>query len=208
MRPPTPERSRPEHARVKALGLLALAVAVLYLLGLHWWWTAPMFSMGQQIEQLRDQELRMRMIAMQRPQIEKRLAEVRQTEASNPGFLPEASAELASAGLAQRLESLIASASPDKTACTITQRTPTPDTTQEAYQRVVVQVRMLCGMGEFSAFLHEVEGGRPQLFVDDLNIVSRLNFVGATGQPDPNGPLDISFNLYGYLRPGGGASVR
>jgi len=166
-----------------------------------------MHAMGQQMEELRDQELRMRMIAMQRPQTEKRLAEVRNLEASNPGFLPENSVELASAGLTQRLESLITIASPDKTACTITQRTPMPATTQEAYQRVVVQVRMLCGMGEFSAFLHEVEGGRPQLFVDELNIISRHNFV-TEGQPADNGALDISFNLYGYLRPGGGVGVR
>jgi general secretion pathway protein M len=198
----------PEHARSKALGLLALALALLYLLGLHWWWSAPMRAMGQQMEQLRDQELRLRMRALQRPQIERRLAAVRRLEANNPGFLPEASVELASAGLTQRLESLIASASPDKSACTITQRTPTPDTTQEAYQRVVVQVRMLCGMGEFSAFLHEVEGGRPQLFVDNLNIVSRRNFVPDAQQADNNGALDISFNLYGYLRPGGDAGVR
>jgi general secretion pathway protein M len=174
---------------------------------MHWWWTAPMRTMGQQMEELRDQELRMRMIAAQRPQIEKRLAEVRKLEASNPGFLPENSVELASAGLAQRVDSLIAIASPDKTACTITQRTPTPSTTQEAYLRVVVQVRMLCGMGEFSAFLHEVESGRPQLFVDELNIISRHNFV-TEGQPADNGALDISFNLYGYLRPGGSESVR
>jgi general secretion pathway protein M len=197
----------PEHGRMKALGLLALALALIYLLGMHWWWTAPMRTMGQQMEELRDQELRMRMIAAQRPQIEKRLAEVRKLEASNPGFLPENSVELASAGLAQRVDSLIAIASPDKTACTITQRTPTPSTTQEAYLRVVVQVRMLCGMGEFSAFLHEVESGRPQLFVDELNIISRHNFV-TEGQPADNGALDISFNLYGYLRPGGSDGVR
>lgn len=197
----------PERARIKALGLLALAIGLVYLLGVHWWWTAPMRTMGQQMERLRDQELRMRMIAKQRPQIEQRLAEVRKLEASNPGFLPENSVELASAGLAQRVDSLIAIASPDKTACTITQRTPTPSATQEAYQRVVVQVRMLCGMGEFSAFLHEVESGRPQLFVDELNIISRHNFV-QEGQPADNGALDISFNLYGYLRPDGGVGVR
>lgn len=198
----------PEHGRIKALGLLALAMVVVYLLGLHWWWTAPMLSMGQQMEQLRDQEQRMRMIAKQRPAIEKRLAGVRRLEANNPGFLPEASVELASAGLAQRLQTLIATASPEKTACTITQRTPTPSTTQDAYQRVVVQVRMLCGMGEFSAFLHEVEGGRPQLFVDDLNIISRSTFTPENQQGAVNSGLDISFNLYGYLRSDGGTSVR
>jgi general secretion pathway protein M len=197
----------PEHARIKALGLLALVIGLVYLLGVHWWWTAPMRAMGQQMEQLRDQELRMRMISRQRPQIEKRLAAVRLLEANNPGFLPENSIELASAGLAQRVDSLIAIASPNKAACTITQRTPTPDATQEAYQRVVVQVRMLCGMNEFSAFLHEVEGGRPQLFVDDLNIISRHNFL-PDGQAADSGALDISFNLYGYLRPGGGVGVR
>jgi general secretion pathway protein M len=204
MRLPSPERSR-----AYAIGLLAVALALAYLIGLHWWWTAPMLSMGQRMDDLQHQELHLRMLAQQRPAIEKRLADVRRIEAANPGFLPEASVELASAGLVQRMESQLGAISPDHAACAITQRTPTSTTAPERYQRVVVQVHMLCGMGEFSALLHAFESGRPQLFVDNLNIISRRGFVVDSGATDANAPLDIAFDLYGYLRPGsGGVSAR
>ncbi len=201
MRLPSAERRRPY-----AIGLLLLALAFAYLIGLHWWWTAPMQAMDQHIDELREQELKMRMSAQQRPAIEKRLAEVRRVEAANPGFLPEATTELASAGLVQRMESQLGAISPDKTACVINQRTPTPAVAPERYQRVIVQVRMLCGMTEFSALLHAFESGRPQLFVANLNILSRTGFVTPTGAADTSAPLEMSFDLYGYLRPGLGGS--
>lgn len=205
MRLPSAERGRP-----LAIGLLLLAVALAYLIGLHWWWTAPMVSMGQRMDDLRTQELRMRMLASERPAIEQRLAEVRRSEAANPGFLPETSVELASAGLVQRMDAQLEAINPGHSACTITQRTPiaSVSATPERYQRVVVQVHMLCGMSDFSQLLHTFEGGRPQLFVDNLNIISRTGFVAQTGAPDTGGSLDIAFDLYGFLRPGvGGGSA-
>ncbi|MBS0213052.1 MAG: general secretion pathway protein GspM [Proteobacteria bacterium] len=193
------------QSRPIAIGLLLLVLALAYLLGLHWWWAAPMQSMGAQIEQLRDQDLRLRMIIAQKPEIEKRLAQVREREAANPGFLSEASVELAQADLTQRIESQIAQVSPDHSACTIVQRTPTPWAgAAERYPRVVVQVRLLCGMNEFSALLHAFEAGRPELFVDNLNILSQHTFVAQNDTTDTSQPLNISFDLYGYLRPGGG----
>ena len=201
MRLPSAERSRPT-----AIGLLLIALLAGYLVGLHWWWTAPMLAMDDQMQELREQELANRMRARQRPEIEKRLTALRRTEATNPGFLPEATVQLAQAGLAQRIESQLAVISPDHGACTINQRTPTDATTTERYQRVIVQVRLLCGMGEFTALLHAFESGRPQLFVANLNIISRSGFVAQTGAADSSTPLDIAFDLYGYMRPGVGAA--
>lgn len=193
-----------ENGRPLAVGLLLLALALLYGVGLHWWWTAPMLTMGDQVEQLRQQDLQLRMTIAQKPLIEKRLQQVRKVEAANPGFLSEASVELAQAGLTQRIESEIAAVSPDHSACSIVQRTPTPWAgAPERYQRVVVQVRLLCGMREFSALLHAFEGGRPELFVDNLNILSQHTFIAENDATDTSQPLNISFDLYGYLRPGG-----
>ncbi|HTA65133.1 MAG TPA: type II secretion system protein GspM [Xanthomonadaceae bacterium] len=194
-----------EHGRPIAVGLLLLALALAYVVGLHWWWTAPMLTMGDHIEDLRQQELQSRMTIAQKPAIEKKLTEVRKLEAANPGFLSEASVELAQASLTQRIESQIAAVSPDHSACTIVQRTPTPWAgSPERYQRVVVQVRLLCGMKEFSALLHAFESGRPELFVDNLNVISQHTFVADNDATDNSQPLNISFDLYGYLRSGSG----
>lgn len=193
------------RSRLYAIGLLLLALATAYAVGLHWWWSSPMLAMGRQMDELREQEQRFRMLAQQRPAVEQRLAELRRNEASNPAFLPEASAELAQAGLSQRIESEVGAVSPDHGGCNITQRTPIAGNAPERYQRVTVQVRLLCGMNEFSGLLHALESGKPQLFVTNLNIIGRIGFA-ANGTPETSGPLDIALDVYGYLRPGVGAA--
>jgi general secretion pathway protein M len=184
--------------RVRALAVVAAVLALAYLVGIHWWFTAPMLSMGKELSDLRVQELEGRMEAAQRPEIERRLAQVREFEAANPGFLPEANKELATAGLVQRLEQVVQTASPSADACQITARTPADSTgTKEDFPRVVVQVRLRCGMTELAAVLHALESGSPQLFVDNLDILSRYSYL-APGN-DAGGALDVSFDLYGYL---------
>jgi general secretion pathway protein M len=192
MRPPA------SADRWRILGGVALGVALLYLLLVHWWFTAPMLSMGEQIRELRDEEQGLRVQIAQRPQLEARLAEVRQFEAANPGFLPENTRELASAGLVQRLQQVVSTASPNPNACQITAQTPTDMPSQEPYPRVMVQVRLRCGMGEFAAILHALESGSPQLFIDNLDLLSRRSYLAAT--TDSAGALDVSFDLYGYLK--------
>jgi len=191
-------RSPARDARVRGLLLIAALAALAYFVGVHWWFTAPMLEMGGQIEELRHAELALRMESRQRPEIEKRLAQVQQFEAANPGFLPEANKELATAGLVQRLEQVVQAASPRPDACQITARTPADAVAgKEPFPRVVVQVRLRCGMGELAAVLHALESGSPQLFVDNLDVLSRRSYLG-TGQE--GGALDVSFDLYGYLK--------
>jgi general secretion pathway protein M len=191
--------------RWRVLGAVALALLVAYLLLVHWWFTAPMLEMGDQIEDLRTQELALRMESLQRPEFEKRLAQVQQHEAGNPGFLTETNKELATAGLVQRLEQVVQAASPRPDACQITARTPADAVAgKEPYARVVVQVRLRCGMGELAAVLHALESGSPQLFVDNLDVLSRRSYLAAGNE---GGALDVSFDLFGYLAPGATATV-
>jgi general secretion pathway protein M len=188
----------PRTARARALGLVGAALAVAYLVGVHWWFTAPMLSMGRELSDLRRQELEGRMEAGQRAAIQRQLDQVGQFEAANAGFLPEANKELATAGLVQRLEQVVQTASPNADACQITARTPADSTaTKEAFPRVVVQVRLRCGMTELAAVLHALESGSPQLFVDNLDILSRRSYLAAGSEG--GGALDVSFDLYGYL---------
>ena len=191
-----PTSARPDRWRV-LLGALLVFLAA-YLILVHWWFSAPMLQMGGEIETMREQEQALRSEAAQRPALLAKLAQVRQFEASNPGFLPEASRELASAGLVQRLQQVVASASPNPNACQITAQTPTDMPTQEPFARVMVQVRLRCGMGELAAVLHALEIGSPQLFIDNLDILSRRSYL-VTGN-ETGGPLDVGFDLYGYLK--------
>lgn len=187
------------HGRWLALGLLLLALLLAYFLLVHWWWTAPMLGLSTEMQDLRDQEQRLRMHVTQRPAIEKRLAEVRTFDKGNAGFLPEANEQLAAAGLVQRLEAVVKQVG--GTGCEVVNRTPTAAAQrgEERYPRVQVQVRLRCGMTEFASMLHTLEAGRPQLFLDNLNIQSRRMYA-LPGREAATGVLDISFDLYGYLR--------
>lgn len=183
-----------ERARWLALGLAALALA--YLLLVHWWFTAPMLAMGDEIQRLRDEQLALRMEIAQRPVLEQELARVRDFEAGNAGFLPESNRQLATAGLVQRLESVVEAASPQRGRCEITARTPSEARTEEPFVRASVQIRLRCGMAELGAVLHALESGSPQLFIDNLDLLSRASYLGTDRE---GGMMDVSFDLYGYL---------
>ena len=189
---------RPDAERWRALGIAFAVLLLAYLVLLHWWFTAPMLSLGAEIADMREQEQGLRNEIAQRPKLEQRLAQVRAFESGNPGFLPESTKELASAGLVQRLQQVVASASPNPNACQITAQTPTDMPSQEPFPRVMVQVRLRCGMGELAAVLHALESSSPQLFIDNLDLLSRRSYLVAGN--DNGGALDVSFDLYGYLK--------
>lgn len=195
--------SRPaDRDRWLALALLAAALGLAYLLLLHPWWTVPMLEAQDRIESLRERELRVRTQLQQAPDVQRLLLMARAQQDSASGFLPEATAELATAGLVQRLETVVAHASPGNTACAITNRAPinraAPD---PGYAQVAVQVRLQCGMPELASVLHSLEGGAPRLFVEDFNLLPIRRYVLGANRSQGSGGVDASFNLVGYLRP-------
>ena len=190
----------PRQGRVLAVVLLLSALLLVYLLFVHWTLVAPHMELRSQLIDLREQEQRLRASAQQRPAIEARLAEVRAFEAQNPGFLEEPTFDLATAGLMQRLESEVAALNADPGRCQVVNKTPFKPREEERFERVVVKVRMRCEIEEFSRVLYSLEGGSPQLFVDGLSIVARRPTYTPRNRPAPKGYLDISFDLYGYLR--------
>ncbi|WP_369976950.1 type II secretion system protein GspM [Xanthomonas bundabergensis] len=182
-----------------ALGLLLAVLALAYLLLVHPWLTVPMREVDAQIEELRQRELRVRMQLQQAPQVAQRLQQAQRDLATRPGFLRETSAELASAGLVQRLESAVVAASPGNRSCAISNRSPlAADNRRDRFTRVAVQVRLRCGTPELAAVLHALESGSPALFVDNLNVMAQ-RYQLSPGESG-NG-LDVAFELAGYLRP-------
>lgn len=195
-----------DRDRWLALGLLLAMLALAYLVLLHPWWTVPMREAGARIEALQQRELRARTRLGQAPEVASRLREAMALDVRVPVFLPEPSAELATAGLAQRLEEEVARASPGNRACAISNRAPVAAMPGDArFPRVSLHARLRCGNAELAALLHGLEGGTPRLFVDNLSVVAQ-DFFEFPGQGRPAaGGLDIEFDLYGFLKP---ASVR
>lgn len=196
-----------DRDRWLALGLLLAALALAYGVLLHPWWTLPMLEANQRIETLQQRELRVRTQLQQAPQVTQRLDQLRLQQNQSPGFLPESSAELATASLIQRLETAVQQASPGNRSCAITNRSPLEANARERFTRVTVQVRLRCGNPEMAAVLHSLESGTPRLFVGNLNVlVQRMYFAPGTGQPGSDGGLEVTFDLYGYLNPTAGGT--
>lgn len=191
----------PMRDRWLALVLLLAALAIAYLLLVHPWWTQPLLETNARIAQLQQRELRQRTALEQAPQVRRRLQEMRALQARTPGFMPEATAELATAALAQRLEAIVAQASPGNRSCAMTNRSPLTESRQERFPRVTVQVRLRCGAPELAAVLHALEGGTPRMFVDNLNVLAQRYFFMAGQAGGGSGGLDVSFDLYGYIAP-------
>ena len=185
-----------------ALGVLVAALALAYLVLLHPWWTVPMLDVESRIDDLQSRELRVRTQLQQAPEVERRYAQVQAANRNRPGFLPETTPELATAGLVQRLEAVVQQASPGNRSCAITNRSPLTETRPaERFPRVAVQVRLRGGAPELATVLHALEGGSPRVFVDNLNILAQRYFYMPGQARSNSGGLDVSFDMYGYIPP-------
>ena len=190
--------ANPERDRWLALGLLLALLALAYLLLVHPLWTAPMLEVQGRIDTTRERELRIRTQMQQAPEIQRQLAAATAQQATRPGFLREATTELATAGLVKQLETVVLEASPGNRSCAISNRSPLAQPGNERFIAVAVQVRLSCGTPELADVLYALENGTPRLFVENLNVLSQTyTFAPGTGAAG----LDVSFDLYGYLRP-------
>ena len=198
-----PDRPVSTRDRWLALGLLLGALALAYLLLVHPWFTQPMRALGSRIDTLQERELRIRRELEQAPQVRAAIEQAREAMAATPGFMPQASVELATAALVQRLEQAVVEASPGNRSCAISNRSPMTGGRAERYPRATVQVRLRCGNPELAAVLHSLETGTPRLFVDNLNILSQRHTVAAG---TVSGGIDVSFDLSGYVLPAPGAA--
>ena len=137
--------ARVDRDRWLALALLLGVVALLYLLLVHPLFTAPLRAADARIEDLQSRDARARSLLAQRPLIDQRLAELG-AQGGTAGFLPEPTAELATAALVQQLERVVSEASPGNQGCAIVNRAPEEGGLKtERYRRVAVQVRLRCG---------------------------------------------------------------
>jgi general secretion pathway protein M len=196
-----------ENGRFLAIALLATALLLAYFGGVHWWFTARHIDIAAQIDDLRDQELRFRRTAAERPAVEKRLSEVRQFEAGNPAFLTETDFDSAAAGLTQKLKQIVGAHARDAQSCQIIMNQYSRPTDKELFERASIRVRLRCSLEEFAPILYDLESGSPMLFVDELQVWKQTGYR-APGSNQVTSYLDVQFTLSGYMRKPGGAVAK
>lgn len=192
-------RFQPKDGRFLALVLLAIVLMIVYLVGVHWWFVAPQMQFSSDMQDLREQQLRFRQTTAEKPEIEKRLAEIKTYEQGNQAFLPETDVNAASAALIQRLKQAMTEHVKDEKRCQSISQQNFNGGEEELYQRVAVQARLRCDLEPLAAILYDLENGKPYLFVDQVMIYKQQSYQ-PPGAKVAAAPLDVRFNLSGYLR--------
>lgn len=187
-----------QSSRSTAILLLVVAVIVVYLAGFHWFILRHV-EYAEELEELRGQLERFQAVAAQRPSMESRLREIRQSREDSDLFLPNQDFNEAAAAMSDRLGQMVRTQAEDD--CQIVSRQPVRPRVQERYERVTVNVRMRCQPADMLQILHRLESEIPMVIVDDLNIIRPRSRrpVSATDAIVMQ-LLDIRFNMSGYLK--------
>lgn len=189
---------KPAESRIAAIVLLLLALALAYLVLLHWWFVAPLRGVDSAMDDLRVTQARYAATIAQQPQLQQRLASLGQGQADSHAFLPERDASAAAAGLMQRVVDDAAAHAQDGS-CEVTQKMPVPASPNRddgPYQRVSVSISLRCGMRPLVDLLYTLEHGTPYLFISDFSLYR--NPVAAQDKGGA-GMLEVQFTLYGYV---------
>lgn len=189
---------KPRESRIAAVLLLLVVLAAAYFALLHWWFVAPLQSIGAEMDDLRDTHARFAAAIAEKPQLQQRIAAMGAGQAASHAFLPEDDPNAAAAGLMQRVVDAVA-AHPQGGACDVTQKMPVtnpPAAPDEPYRKVAVSISLRCDVQPLAETLHDLEQGTPYLFVDDMSIYR--NPVAAAQQTAA--PLEVQFTLSGYVR--------
>lgn len=195
----------PRDGRPLAVMLLAIVLLVVYMFGVHWWFVSPHIGFFKEMAELREQQQRFAQIAGERATIEQRLAEVRSYEQGNQAFLADFDVNAASAGLIQRIKQAQTD-NTDPKRCSLVSTQSYSGGEEELYKRITVQVRLRCDLESLVDILYDLENGKPYLFVDQMMIYKQQTYVPPGGKAVVS-PLDVRFNVSGYLRqPGKPAS--
>ena len=201
----TRSKLQPKDGRFLAVVLLLITLVLAYLVGIHWWFVAPHLEIAGQMQELREQQARFQRAIAERPEIEKRVAEVKAYEQGNQAFLSETDPNAASAALIQRLKAAMSDHAKDESRCQNVSTQSYNGGEDELYKRVTVQARLKCDLEPLAAILYDLENGKPYLFIDQVMIYKQQTYT-PPGAKTVAVPLDVRFNVSGYLREPGKAA--
>ena len=182
---------------IPVLKLMA-GIAVLYVLTIHWWFTAPMLALGEQRHALIESQRSMQQEIRQRDQLQGRLA---QLEQSSPGLEIWMSGDsgTVSAQLGQKLDTWM-HASP--VTCQSITRTPAAEQRSGRFRKTLLQVRLRCSMQGLVALMARVESESPAIFIENLELATRRHMASVDGQ---NTGMDVTMDIAVYSRMTSGA---
>ncbi len=190
-------------SRLLAVGLLAVTVAVIYLLVV-----APVMAKfagyRESIEQSRDLYAKYQGISAGRDELAIQLEEIKRRDAAAGGYIMGASETLAAAELQNHIKAVF-----NRNGATLKSLQILPTEEEEGgFLRIIVRAQLTAGSTGLQQVIFALEADKPYLFIENVDIRKQRQRRKrtrtrrpATPQPtyDP-GLLDIRFDVFGYMR--------
>ena len=185
------------NSRMTAVLLFAIAVILVYLLGIHWF-ILKHLDYNEEISELAGQLGRFQRVAAERGQVESQLQSLQGRRSESNLFLEEGDFNEAAAGMSERLNQMVSTQADES--CQIVSRQPVKAREVERFEKVTVNVRMRCDVEDLMRVLYSLETGVPMIIVEELTVIkprARRRTQQAVAVVEA---LDVRFNMSGYLR--------
>ena len=190
--------------------LIALLLLALFIGGGQWlyerYWLGRHQLYAETTEQLQDRLLRYQRLIAQRPQLEQRLSEVRQSDAVDVYYLSQETPTLAATELQRRASQAVQSSGGSLTSSQVL-----PVEQESDFTKVAIRIQMNGDVEALNKTLYALESERPAVFVDNVQIRARTirQRVPRRTDRDRRGveiktqiQLITQFELAGYMQKG------
>ena len=184
----------PQVSRALAVALLVGLLAIAYLAVVQ-----PIIDarieQHQEIANLENTLQRYQRVAAQRASREAALAELKQRAAGEDGLLRGANETLMAAAIQNRLKALVDDSHGELKSIQIL-----PSQADGPLRRIAVRGQIAVTVEAAQRVFHDLEGGDPLLFLDNIGIRSRDD-SRRRRERTPDGMLEVRLDVYGYAQP-------
>lgn len=179
--------------RAIALGLLALAVGLVYFLIV-----GPVIDLAREYsDSVQDLEFRLaryRRVAAEKDSWARRAQEIKQKSSVSEHYISRDTAALASADLQTLIKETVNNSGGELISTQVT-----PEQQEDQLTRISVRVRMNGSTRALRDVLHAIETAKPLLWVDSVNL-RPIRMPLRPGQKGTTDRLSIDFEVIGYMR--------
>lgn len=162
-------RLTPREQRGAALAIAAVSLAAIYGLCIHWWFTAPLQSISEEMASLRTSQQRYQALQLKRPALEAQLEALKSAPESNERLLSETDVGAATAQLMQLMSAALQRVNAGNR-CNLTNRMPVAANESGPYKQVKVSINLDCRIEPLTALLYNLEHEKVSMFVESLSI--------------------------------------
>ena len=186
-------------SRLMAILMFVIAVLLVYVICFHWFILRHL-DYNEEISELTVQLARFQRVALQKETVEEQLKSLQGRRSESNLFLEEGDFNEAAAGMSERLNQMVSTQADES--CQIVSRQPVRARVVEKFEKVTVNVRMRCSIGDLMGVLYSLETGIPMIIADEVTVIkprARRRSDAAEAAAEA-AALDVRFNMSGYLR--------